>query len=71
VATTMIYTHVLEVGGGGVRSPVDLLPERDPALPLPTETAALPKLFFRTKMGAFASCCRQRDRLAEIHPAFT
>lgn len=27
VATTMIYTHVLKVGGGGVRSPVDLLPE--------------------------------------------
>ncbi len=27
VATTMIYTHVLKVGGGGVRSPMDLLPE--------------------------------------------
>lgn len=27
VATTMIYTHVLKVGGGGVRSPVDVLPE--------------------------------------------
>lgn len=27
VATTMIYTHVLKVGGGGVRSPVDSLPE--------------------------------------------
>lgn len=25
VATTMIYTHVLKVGGGGVRSPMDLL----------------------------------------------
>ena len=25
VATTMIYTHVLKVGGGGVRSPVDRL----------------------------------------------
>ena len=23
VATTMIYTHVLKVGGGGVRSPLD------------------------------------------------
>jgi len=33
VATTMIYTHVLKVGGGGVRSPVDLLLEHDPALP--------------------------------------
>lgn len=27
VATTMIYTHVLKVGGGGVRSPMDALPE--------------------------------------------
>ena len=27
VATTMIYTHVLKVGGGGVRSPFDSLPE--------------------------------------------
>ena len=26
VSTTMIYTHVLKVGGGGVRSPVDALP---------------------------------------------
>jgi integron integrase len=26
VATTMIYTHVLKVGGGGVRSPADTLP---------------------------------------------
>ena len=25
VATTMIYTHVLKVGGGAVRSPVDSL----------------------------------------------
>jgi integron integrase len=25
VATTMIYTHVLKVGGGGVRSPIDSL----------------------------------------------
>lgn len=23
VATTMIYTHVLKIGGGGVRSPMD------------------------------------------------
>jgi len=28
VATTMIYTHVLKVGGGGVRSPMDLLTAR-------------------------------------------
>ena len=27
VKTTMIYTHVLNRGGRGVRSPLDLLPE--------------------------------------------
>lgn len=27
VATTMIHTHVLKVGGGGVRSPMDSLPD--------------------------------------------
>jgi integron integrase len=27
VATTLIYTHVLKVGGGGVRSPMDSLPD--------------------------------------------
>lgn len=27
VATTMIYTHVLKVGGGGVRSPFDSMPD--------------------------------------------
>lgn len=32
VSTTMIYTHVLKVGGGGVRSPLDLLAG---GLPLP------------------------------------
>jgi len=32
VATTMIYTHVLEVGGGAVRSPLDRLPSA-PAVP--------------------------------------
>jgi hypothetical protein len=32
VATTMIYTHVLKVGGGAVRSPLDAL---EPWLPQP------------------------------------
>ncbi len=27
VSTTMIYTHVLKVGGGGVRSPLDSMPQ--------------------------------------------
>lgn len=31
VSTTMIYTHVLNVGGAGVRSPVDMLPDSAPA----------------------------------------
>ena len=29
VSTTMIYTHVLKVGGGGVRSPLDALAAGD------------------------------------------
>jgi site-specific recombinase XerD len=30
VATTMIYTHVLKVGGQGVRSPIDAMPRTSP-----------------------------------------
>jgi integron integrase len=33
VKTTMIYTHVLKVGGGGVRSPVDVLTYSDHPAP--------------------------------------
>jgi integron integrase len=33
VSTTMIYTHVLKLGGGAVRSPLDVLPPHSPALP--------------------------------------
>ena len=33
VSTTMIYTHVLEVGGGGVKSPLDALAAYLPAAP--------------------------------------
>jgi hypothetical protein len=38
VSTTMIYTHVLKVGGGAVRSPLDVLqqaPCQPPLRPLP------------------------------------
>jgi len=35
VATTMIYTHVLKVGDGGVRSPIDGLVARRPAVSPP------------------------------------
>lgn len=36
VKTTMIYTHVLKVGGGGVKSPIDaLLPSDSPAPSIP------------------------------------
>ncbi|MFM2330189.1 MAG: hypothetical protein RLZZ494_2292, partial [Pseudomonadota bacterium] len=31
VSTTMIYTHVLKVGGGGVRSPLDMLTGLQPS----------------------------------------
>ena len=33
VSTTMIYTHVLKVGGGGVKSPLDALAAYPPAAP--------------------------------------
>jgi integron integrase len=33
VETTMIYTHVLKVGGGGVRSPLDLPRAQEPVAP--------------------------------------
>lgn len=37
VSTTMIYTHVLKVGGGGVRSPLDAMAAlASPALPCPS-----------------------------------
>lgn len=35
VSTTMIYTHVLKLGGGAVRSPLDALPLPAPTPPLP------------------------------------
>jgi integrase len=40
VSTTMIYTHVLKVGGGGVRSPLDSLDGLD-ALAGNSQSAAL------------------------------
>ncbi len=35
VSTTMIYTHVLKLGGGAVRSPMDLLGATRPVFSLP------------------------------------
>jgi hypothetical protein len=42
VSTTMIYTHVLKVGGGAVRSPLDALPAApdEASAPLARERAA-------------------------------
>ncbi len=43
VSTTMIYTHVLRLGGGAVRSPLDnLVVARAPATPSPPPVAAAP-----------------------------
>jgi integrase len=45
VSTTMIYTHVLKVGGGGVKSPLDALlaaPAREPAPGTASEPAPAP-----------------------------
>jgi len=40
--TTMIYTHVLNRGGRGVRSPIDALAAEIGFVPLPTDVARLP-----------------------------
>jgi integrase len=47
VSTTMIYTHVLKVGGMGVRSPLD-------ALPRPTAASAPALLAFNTARSGSA-----------------
>jgi site-specific recombinase XerD len=44
VSTTMIYTHVLKLGGGAVRSPLDALLVASSAPPSPS---AAPLLFFQ------------------------
>ena len=41
LSTTMIYTHVLKVGGGGVRSPLDVLAGLLPPPPMRTPPAVL------------------------------
>jgi integron integrase len=42
VSTTMIYTHVLKLGGGAVRSPLDRLDQRGPLGPLDPLDACAP-----------------------------
>jgi len=42
VSTTMIYTHVLRLGGGAVRSPLDNLANLATAAPLPAATSLDP-----------------------------
>lgn len=45
VATTMIYTHVMKVGGQGVRSPMDSLPrvsDPPPGGGAPAESRRMP-----------------------------
>jgi len=45
VATTMIYTHVLKLGGGAVRSPVDMLgPLSDPGVAGVSRSPPAPRL---------------------------
>lgn len=59
VSTTMIYTHVLKVGGGGVRSPVDSLPEM-PACETPATYAVTAA---RTGFGLHRACLPRAIRL--------
>ncbi len=59
VSTTMIYTHVLKVGGSGVRSPVDTLPDllaargQRAADDAPQQAPKFP-LRFREPLGIYA-----------------
>ena len=55
VSTTMIYTHVLKVGGGAVRSPLDMLD----ALVLPDEGDAASALVAREPAARYASASAQ------------
>jgi hypothetical protein len=62
VSTTMIYTHVLKVGGAGVRSPLDALP------PLTSEVGR------QVNPGGFTTLreghrCRIERPVAESPPA--
>jgi hypothetical protein len=57
VSTTMIYTHVLKVGGMGVRSPLDLLV--GPA----TASAAAPAMFAMVSGGL---CARGDLRVSRV-----
>jgi integron integrase len=46
VSTTMIYTHVLKVGGGGVKSPLDALVAYAPPLPGDALVARAPAVHY-------------------------
>ena len=65
VATTMIYTHVLEVGGGAVRSPLDRLPVA-PAGPLAPSVPPARALRVREPAP-----CRALPHRSPATPSFT
>jgi integron integrase len=75
VSTTMIYTHVLRLGGGAVRSPLDNLAAPAPApapaaaAPLPTAAAALAPGTLRYPAGAPRATVRSvREPAPPWHP---
>jgi len=59
VSTTMIYTHVLRMGGGAVRSPLDSLLLPSP-VPSPMPSSAPPPVPKRVPSAASASASAQR-----------
>jgi integron integrase len=63
VATTMIYTHVLKVGGGGVRSPVDSLPDLPTGEPAAVEYASGPMSNSGTRCGGSRGYASRATRL--------
>lgn len=52
VKTTMIYTHVLKVGGGGVRSPIDALTSSDGPAPSAPQVRQPGSAYCAIELGA-------------------
>ena len=56
VATTMVYTHVLKVGGAGVHSPIDVLPDiNDAADDTVARSPGTPYTSLTVKLGSVRS----------------
>lgn len=66
VSTTMIYTHVLRVGGAGVHSPVDVLPDVGG---IDDIAAHSPRALYRISVSAIPSAAASDKRWSLCSPA--